>query len=163
VTGRAAAAVALCAALAGCAHAPPAPVARDAPRFAWPVAGTVRSAFGPRGGGQHHGIDIAAPHGTPIVAAGAGEVVLAGRQTGYGRMVVLRHAPGLFTLYAHASELVVREGEVVERGAIIARVGRSGNASGPHLHFEVREGARPVDPLPWMEERRGPSVAAAAE
>ncbi|HET9596651.1 MAG TPA: M23 family metallopeptidase, partial [Anaeromyxobacteraceae bacterium] len=116
-------------------------------RLSWPVQGVLYSRFGPRQGQRHDGIDIAAPEGTPIGAAAAGAVVYAGSQSGYGSIVILRHDGGLLTLYAHASALLVRQGDRVAAGQPIARVGRSGRTSGPHLHFEVREGTRPRNPL----------------
>jgi murein DD-endopeptidase MepM/ murein hydrolase activator NlpD len=120
------------------------------PRLAWPLRGVVYSKFGPREGEQHAGIDIAAPEGTLIGAAAAGQVVFADVQNGYGSMVILRHDDGLLTIYAHASELLVRKGDAVERGAPIARVGQSGRTTGPHLHFEVREGTKARDPLKYL-------------
>jgi murein DD-endopeptidase MepM/ murein hydrolase activator NlpD len=132
----------------------PAPAAEGAaapdPRLAWPLRGVVYSKFGPRQGEQHAGIDIAAPEGTLIGAAAAGQVVFADVQNGYGSMVILRHDDGLLTIYAHASELLVRKGDAVERGAPIARVGQSGRTTGPHLHFEVREGTKARDPLKYL-------------
>jgi murein DD-endopeptidase MepM/ murein hydrolase activator NlpD len=128
------------------APAPPGP----APRLAWPLKGVVYSKFGPRQGQHHDGIDIAAPSGTLVHAAAAGRVVYAGEQSGYGSIVILRHAGGLLTVYAHASELLVREGEELAAGAPVARVGQSGRTTGPHLHFEVREGTRARDPLQYL-------------
>jgi murein DD-endopeptidase MepM/ murein hydrolase activator NlpD len=119
-------------------------------RMLWPLRGVLYSKFGPRQGQHHDGIDIAAPSGTLVTAAAGGKVVYAGVQSGYGSIVILRHAGGLLTVYAHASELLVREGEAVEAGAPVARVGQSGRTTGPHLHFEVREGTRPRDPLRWL-------------
>jgi murein DD-endopeptidase MepM/ murein hydrolase activator NlpD len=119
-------------------------------RLAWPVQGVLYSRFGKRNGQPHEGIDVAAPEGTLITAAAAGRVVFSGTQSGYGSLVILRHGGDLITVYAHASELLVREGERVSAGEPIARVGRTGRASGPHLHFEVREGTRARDPLRWL-------------
>ncbi len=113
----------------------------------WPVHGVVYSRYGVRQGERHDGIDIAAPEGTPIGAAAPGDVVYAGEQSGYGWIVILKHAAGLLTLYAHASALLVHAGERVAAGQVIARVGKSGRTTGPHLHFEVREGTRPRNPL----------------
>jgi lipoprotein NlpD len=113
----------------------------------WPVHGVLYSRFGVRQGQRHDGIDIAAPEGTPVGAAGAGTVVYTGRQSGYGAIVILRHEDGLVTLYAHNSAVLVKEGERVQAGTPIAKVGQSGRTSGPHLHFEVREGTRPRNPL----------------
>jgi murein DD-endopeptidase MepM/ murein hydrolase activator NlpD len=119
-------------------------------RLSWPVQGVLYSRFGVRQGQRHDGIDIAAPEGTPIGAAAEGQVVYAGSQSGYGSIVIVRHEAGLLTLYAHASAVLVRQGERVAAGQPIARVGRSGRTSGPHLHFEVREGTRPRNPLVYL-------------
>ena len=118
--------------------------------FRWPVQGVLYSRYGVRQGQRHDGIDIAAPEGTTIGAAAGGSVVYTGEQSGYGSIVILRHDDGLLTLYAHASAILVRHGERVEAGQPIARVGRSGRTSGPHLHFEVREGTRPRNPLSYL-------------
>ena len=84
------------------------------------------------------------------VFAAAGTVIFAGRQSGYGAIVILRHGDDLATVYAHASALLVSEGDEVEQGTPIARVGRSGRTTGPHLHFEVRKGTRPRNPLLYL-------------
>lgn len=98
----------------------------------------------------HEGIDIPAPVGTPIRASARGRVVAAGRQSGYGLRVEIDHGNGLTTLYAHASRLLVRVGQEVERGDIIAQVGATGTATSPHLHYEVRRNNRPVDPMNFV-------------
>jgi murein DD-endopeptidase MepM/ murein hydrolase activator NlpD len=116
----------------------------------WPVKGVLYQRFGAAGNRRHDGIDLAAPEGTPVVAAADGTVLFAGRQAGYGSIVILRHDATLVTLYAHASALLVREGQSVRRGQPIARVGQTGKTSGPHLHFEVREGTRPRNPLLFL-------------
>jgi murein DD-endopeptidase MepM/ murein hydrolase activator NlpD len=117
----------------------------------WPLRGVIYARFGPRAGeqanGQHEGLDLAAPEGTPIAAAAAGQVLYAGEQQGYGTLVILQHPDGLVTLYAHNRENLVRDGQHVAQGQIIARVGQSGRTSGPHCHFEVRRGEAPIDPL----------------
>ncbi len=121
---------------------------REKGRFVWPVAGSITSRFGIRAGRRHDGIDIAAPEGTPIVAAADGEVLYSGDQkTGYGNLIIVRHAGDFITVYAHNSENLVREGEQVKQGQAIARVGQTGRATGPHLHFEMREGVKPRNPL----------------
>jgi murein DD-endopeptidase MepM/ murein hydrolase activator NlpD len=128
----------------------PAPLPSVPPREAtmrWPLRGVLYSRFGVRQGQRHDGIDIAAPEGTAVTAAAAGTVVYTGRQAGYGAIVILRHGDGLVTLYAHNSAVLVKEGEQVEAGRPIAKVGQSGRTTGPHLHFEVREGTRPRNPL----------------
>ena len=117
------------------------------------VKGAVRSNFGvrrdPFTGARkfHSGVDIPAPHGTPIGAAAAGRVVFAGRQRGYGNTVVVEHADGTRTRYAHAERLFVSRGESVEAGQAVASVGSTGRSTGPHLHFEVMRGGRHLNPL----------------
>jgi lipoprotein NlpD len=118
--------------------------------LAWPVRGVIISGFGTRDSEHHDGLDLACPEGTPIFAAAEGDVLFAGEQRGYGNLVLIRHAQGLITVYAHNSENLVEQGEHVLRGEPIARVGRTGNATGPHLHFEVRVGTRPRDPLGFL-------------
>jgi lipoprotein NlpD len=120
--------------------------------FRWPLdAAAVGSPFGHREGRQHEGIDLPAPIGTPVHAAGDGQVIYAGDGIrGYGNLVVVEHAGDLLTVYAHNSELLVREGDRVVAGQRIALVGQSGRASGPHLHFEVRSGQIPQDPMTYL-------------
>ncbi|GEJ55362.1 M23 family metallopeptidase [Anaeromyxobacter diazotrophicus] len=137
---------------AGPAEEEPLPRLDRAPpaRLRWPLQGVLYSRYGVRQGQRHDGIDIAAPEGTAVGAAEAGTVVFAGEQSGYGSIVIVRHEGGLLTLYAHASALLVRQGERVAAGQVIARVGQSGRTTGPHLHFEVREGTRPRNPLTYL-------------
>jgi len=118
-----------------------------------PVQGaTLSSYFGPRWGRQHEGVDYAAPTGTPIYAAADGKVIYASDEVrGYGNMLVIQHSPTLLTVYAHASVLLVQVGDQVARGQMVARVGESGRATAPHLHFEVRENDTPRDPLPYFK------------
>jgi len=118
----------------------------------WPVSGLINSTFGPRGASFHDGIDIAAPEGTPILAIDKGEVVYSDRLRGYGNMVIIRHAGGLISVYAHNETNLVREGQHVERGAIIARVGSTGRVTGPHLHFEIRKNNAAQDPLRYLPQ-----------
>jgi lipoprotein NlpD len=125
------------------------PAAHGEP-LAWPLRGVLISGFGTRDRDQHEGLDLAAPEGTPVLAAAGGEVLFAGEQRGYGNLVLLGHDRGLVTVYAHNSANLVATGDRVERGQAIARVGRTGKATGPHLHFEVRVGARPRDPLGFL-------------
>jgi len=101
---------------------------------------------------MHEGIDFNAPHGTPIVAAGAGVVVFAGWHPQYGRQVDIDHGDGIVTRYAHASKLLVKKGDIVRQGQRIARVGSSGRSTGTHLHFEVRVDDRPRDPLAFLRQ-----------
>lgn len=116
-------------------------------RLAWPVSGTISSRFGYRGREFHPAIDIAAPYGRTVRAAEAGVVTRAGWYFNYGRVITIQHEGGLETLYAHNSRLLVSEGDRVERGQPIAQVGASGRATGPHLHFEVHQNGRSVNPL----------------
>jgi murein DD-endopeptidase MepM/ murein hydrolase activator NlpD len=115
--------------------------------------GRVASGFGlrhdPLDGhlARHEGVDLAGDEGAPIHAAAGGVVRRAGDRDGYGTAVEIDHGNGLTTLYAHASEILVRDGETVTQGQPIARVGQTGRATGSHLHFEVRVGGRPVDPV----------------
>jgi lipoprotein NlpD len=119
-------------------------------RLAWPLQGVLYGRYGVRAGRRHDGIDLSAPEGTAIHAASSGTVIYAGDQPGYGSIVILRHEGGLVTLYAHCSALLVGEGATVKVGQPIARVGQSGRTSGPHVHFEVREGTRPRNPLLFL-------------
>lgn len=122
----------------------------------WPlVAGRVLSHFGaPRGSRSHRGLDLGAAHGTPVVAVRDGVVAYAAAgMRGYGKTVIVDHGDGWQTLYAHNSELLVRTGDRVAAGEAIARVGRTGNATGNHLHFEMRNNGRPVDPIVHLPRR----------
>ena len=122
-----------------------------------PVAGPVTSPFGVRWGRMHAGIDIGGPIGTPIRAAASGVVVSAGWNAGYGRIVVIRHAGGLSTAYAHMSAITVGRGRAVAQGDVVGRRGDTGHSTGPHLHFETRLHGRAVDPAPYL--RRAPGGA----
>ncbi len=124
-------------------------------RFILPVNGSISSRYGMRTHPifgvrrMHTGIDIAAPHGTAIFAADSGVVVEAGYIRGYGNTVIIDHGGGVATLYAHCSAILVGVGQQVQRGQIIARVGSTGYATGPHLHFEVRINGDPVNPAEY--------------
>ena len=120
----------------------------------WPVSkGTLSSGYGRRGGKPHEGIDIRAPRGTAILAAADGTVMYAGDGVrGYGNMIIVRHTGGLVTVYAHNHRNHVNEGVKVTRGQVIGEVGSSGRATGTHLHFEVRRGETPVDPLGHVQQ-----------
>ncbi len=120
------------------------------PKLAWPLKGVLYGRYGVRSGRRHDGIDLSAPEGTIIGAAAPGTVIYAGEQNGYGSIVILRHPGSLVTLYAHCSALLVGEGATVRAGQPIARVGQTGRSTGPHLHFEVREGTRPRNPLLFL-------------
>jgi len=101
---------------------------------------------------MHDGIDLAAPKGTPVKAASGGIVVKAGRERGYGNVVEIDHGNGLSTLYAHASRIKVKVGQLVGKGQTIALVGATGRATGPHLHFEVRMAGHPLDPTLFLRK-----------
>jgi murein DD-endopeptidase MepM/ murein hydrolase activator NlpD len=123
-------------------------------RYIWPLKGTLVSGFGKRNGRPHTGIDIGAPAGTAVRAARAGEVAYSGNgYRGYGNLVILEHGDGERTYYAHNRKNLVRQGEKVRQGATIARVGSTGRATGPHLHFEIRRGSRILDPLSRLPKR----------
>ena len=113
----------------------------------WPVSGGVNSRFGRRGESFHDGIDISAAEGTPIRAIERGEVIYSDQLRGYGNLVILRHSAGLVSVYAHNQVNLVRQGEVVSRGDVIAKVGSTGRVSGPHLHLEIRKNNVAQDPL----------------
>jgi murein DD-endopeptidase MepM/ murein hydrolase activator NlpD len=126
--------------------------ANAAPNFRWPVRGRVITGFGPKtSGGQNDGINVAVPEGTPIKAAEDGTVAYAGNELkGYGNLVLVRHANGFVTAYAHASSLDVKKGDTIKRGQVIGKAGATGNVTSPQLHFEVRRGATPVDPTQYL-------------
>lgn len=123
-----------------------------APSFRWPVRGRIIAGFGPKPNGQQNdGINLAVPEGASIKASEDGVVAYAGSELkGYGNLVLVRHNNGYVTAYAHASELFVKRGEQVKRGQIIARAGQTGNVSSPQLHFEIRKGKEPVDPVQYL-------------
>jgi murein DD-endopeptidase MepM/ murein hydrolase activator NlpD len=130
----------------------PPPPARSTRGFIWPVKGEVVTEFGTTGKGQHNdGINIAAPRGTPVLAADGGVVAYAGNELrGFGNLLLIKHEDGWMTAYAHADSLLVRRGDIVRRGQKIALVGDSGGVPTPQLHFELRQGTRAVDPLPVL-------------
>jgi murein DD-endopeptidase MepM/ murein hydrolase activator NlpD len=125
-------------------------VERQMDDFIWPVDGLISSRFGRRGRRRHEGLDLQAVTGTPVRAAEFGVVVSSGRIGNYGNVVIIRHPGRFVTVYAHNEENLVRAGAWVKRGQIIARVGQTGNATGPHLHFEVRRDKLPRDPLYYL-------------
>lgn len=116
----------------------------------WPLRGVLYARFGKKSGEPHDGIDLAAPAGTPVKTAAEGQVLYAGDQRGYGNIVIVEHPGGLVTIYAHNQDLRVNSGQRVRRGQVVATVGESGRTSGPHLHFEVRKDAVPVDPMLFL-------------
>ena len=122
------------------------------PSFRWPVRGRVIASFGPTPNGlQNDGINLAVPEGTPVKAAEDGVVAYAGNELkGYGNLVLVRHSNGFVTAYAHASEILVKRGETVKRGQVIAHSGQTGNVTSPQLHFEIRKGSTPVDPSQYL-------------
>lgn len=126
------------------------------PPTVWPVRGLVTSPFGARtspygeGREMHPGIDISAHYGLPVTATGSGEVIFAGRDPGYGSLVIIDHGGQLDTLYAHLSAFYVREGQTVHRGQPIGAIGATGRATGTHLHYEVRINGSPVDPRRYL-------------
>ncbi|MGX7705037.1 peptidoglycan DD-metalloendopeptidase family protein [Methylobacterium sp. Gmos1] len=130
------------------AVAPAAPAPDPQSSFRWPARGRVISGYGSSG---NEGINIAVPEGTPVKAAEEGTVAYAGSDVkGYGKLVLVRHANGYVSAYAHNGEIDVRPGEKVKRGQTIAKSGASGNVTSPQLHFEIRKGATPVDPVPHL-------------
>ena len=120
----------------------------------WPVQGPITSPYGLRLVGWsaevHRGVDIAVRDGTPVLAMQGGSVSFAGQQAGYGSVVVLHHQGSTYTVYGHLSQINVKQGEHVEAGQTIALSGHSGNARGPHLHFEVRRWGEAEDPVPLL-------------
>ena len=118
----------------------------------WPVEGVVSKGFlaSPVPGKEHHGLDIAAAHGTSVLAARNGRVTFAGQDSVFGRLVVIDHGSGIESLYGHNSTLRVGAGDVVTAGQEIARVGSTGESSAPHLHFEIREHGVAVDPRRFL-------------
>ena len=122
------------------------------PTFRWPVRGKVITTYGSKTNGKSNdGINLAVPEGTPVKAAEDGVVAYSGNELkGYGNLVLVRHSNGYVTAYAHASELMVKRGDTIKRGQIIAKSGQSGEVGSPQLHFEIRKGSSPVDPLQFL-------------
>jgi murein DD-endopeptidase MepM/ murein hydrolase activator NlpD len=122
------------------------------PTFRWPVRGKVITSYGAKTNGKSNdGINLAVPEGTPVKAAEDGVVAYSGNELkGYGNLVLVRHSNGYVTAYAHASELLVKRGDTIKRGQIIAKSGQSGEVGSPQLHFEIRKGSSPVDPLQFL-------------
>ncbi len=138
----------------------PAPPPRAGGKFLWPVRGHTIAGYGRKKDGLHNdGINIAAPRGAPVRAADNGVVAYVGNELrGFGNLILVKHAGGWITAYAHNQDLLVRRGQTVARGQPIARVGSSGNVATPQLHFEIRKGTRSVDPTRFL----GPQRAAAS-
>ena len=130
----------------------PEPMSGSGNSFRWPVQGRIISEFGTKpDGGHNDGIDVAVPQGTSVKAAENGVVAYAGDELkGYGNLVLVRHANNWVSAYAHNDELLVKRGDKVRRGQIIAKAGKTGSVSQPQVHFELRRGSRPVDPTKYM-------------
>ena len=126
----------------------------DAVKLRWPTTGRVIAGFGGRPDGTHNdGINLAVPLGTEVHAAESGVVAYAGNELkGYGNLVLLRHDNGWVTAYAHNDELLVKRGDKVKRGQVIAKAGKTGSVDQPQVHFELRQGSKPVDPIPYLEK-----------
>jgi murein DD-endopeptidase MepM/ murein hydrolase activator NlpD len=122
------------------------------PTFRWPVRGKVITTYGAKTNGKSNdGINLAVPEGTPVKAAEDGVVAYSGNELkGYGNLVLVRHSNGYVTAYAHASELLVKRGDPIKRGQVIAKSGQSGEVGSPQLHFEIRKGSSAVDPLQFL-------------
>ncbi len=122
------------------------------PTFRWPVRGRVITAYGAKTNGkQNDGINVAVPEGTPVKAAEDGVVAYSGNELkGYGNLILVRHSNGYVTAYAHASELMVKRGDTIKRGQVIAKSGQTGEVGSPQLHFEIRKGSSAVDPLQFL-------------
>jgi murein DD-endopeptidase MepM/ murein hydrolase activator NlpD len=123
-------------------------------KFRWPAKGRVIASFGPRADRtQNDGINILVPQGTSVVAAEGGTVAYAGSELkGYGNLVLIRHEGNWVSAYAHNETLLVKRGDKVERGQAIAKAGKTGAVDQPQVHFELRQGSKPVDPMPHLEK-----------
>ncbi len=134
----------------------PVPRVKTSGRFNWPVRGRLLSIYGSKGEGLHNdGINIAAPHGASVRAAGSGVVAYAGNELrGFGNLLLIKHAGGWVTAYAHNDKLLVRRGDKVGKGQVVAKVGASGNVASPQLHFEIRKGKRAINPLRHLKRLR---------
>ena len=132
----------------------PPPPDRAKAKFAWPVNGTVMNKFGSAGGGRHNdGINIKVAEGTFVRAAENGVVAYAGNELkGFGNLLLVKHADGWITAYAHNKEFLVKRGDTVKRGQPMAKAGKTGNAKEPQLHFEIRRGTKAVDPMTYLEK-----------
>lgn len=133
----------------------PAPDPMSGNSFRWPVKGRVVSGFGTKpDGGNNDGIDVAVPQGTSVMAAENGVVAYAGNELkGYGNLILIRHANNWVSAYAHNEEILVKRGDKVRRGQIIAKAGATGSVNQPQVHFELRKGSRPVDPTKFMGDQ----------
>jgi len=124
-------------------------------KFRWPVRGRIISDFGAKpGGGKNEGVNLAVPEGTPVKAADAGTVIYSGNELkGYGNLILVRHSDGWVSAYAHNSELKVKRGDKIRRGDVVALAGATGSVNQPQVHFELRQGNKPVDPLKHLPQR----------
>ena len=145
------------AAAVGAAICTPPPPQNNA---AWvtPAAGRCTSGFGPRNGEFHHGQDIAAPIGTPIVAAHNGHVIDSGPASGYGLWVRIQHPNGVITTYGHNNRNLVTTGQTVHTGQTIAEIGNRGQSTGPHLHFQIESDGQPIDPRTHYQQHNAPPL-----
>jgi len=120
--------------------------------FIWPVEGKISDVFDETESRKHQGIDISSPLGTPIKASNAGRVIYSNNTIkGYGNLIILRHSEELVTVYSHNQVNLVEEGTWAEKGQIIGKVGQTGRATGPHLHFEIRKNNKAMDPLLFLK------------
>jgi biotin carboxyl carrier protein len=145
------------------AGAPPAAApATHGGRFPWPVRGPIVAAYGSTAnGGRNDGINIGAPRGTPVRAVAAGEVAYAGNELrGYGNLILIKHDDGWISAYAHCDQLLVKKGDKIAAGQVIAKVGTTGGVSEPQLHFELRRGKRAVDPRAFLAPASSAGAAA---
>jgi murein DD-endopeptidase MepM/ murein hydrolase activator NlpD len=124
--------------------------------FLWPVPSSrhVSSFYGKRSGRHHDGIDISAPKGTLFVASQSGKVIYAGWMKGYGKVMIIKHPKSVYTVYAHASKIFFKKGEQVQKGQRIGKIGATGRATGPHLHFEIRVNRKHQNPFKYIANHR---------
>ena len=134
----------------GGGSAPAGPPRQGSGGLIWPVNGSVSSPFGTRWGRLHAGVDIPVPIGTPVRASASGRVIIAGPTGGYGNYVCVQHSGSMSTCNGHNNSLNVSQGQSVRQGQVIAQSGNTGNSTGPHVHFEVRIGGSPVDPMGYL-------------
>ncbi|WP_045835793.1 LysM peptidoglycan-binding domain-containing M23 family metallopeptidase [Hyphomicrobium sp. 99] len=128
--------------------------ANNSGKLRWPTSGKIVAGFGGRPDGTHNdGINLQVPLGTEVHAAESGIVAYAGSELkGYGNLVLIRHDNGWVTAYAHNDELIVKRGDKVKRGQVISKAGKTGSVDQPQVHFELRQGSKPVDPMPYLEK-----------
>lgn len=119
--------------------------------FIWPASGSISSKFGSRWGSKHTGLDIAVATGTSVNAAAAGKIIFSGWKGNYGNLIIIDHGNGYKTYYAHNSKLLAKVGQSVDKGTTISLSGSTGNSTGPHLHFEVRQNDEPLNPLSFLK------------